>query len=78
MEFTRTSIALAAIVACRGFLAQATPQPEQSQIDSADRLFQAGKFPEAEKLYSTNRCSKSEGLFGNRPVRSHCVAFQSA
>jgi tetratricopeptide (TPR) repeat protein len=52
MKFTRTCIALAAIVACRGFLAQATPQAEQSQIDSADRLFQAGKFPEAEKLYS--------------------------
>jgi len=52
MKFIRICVTLAAIVACRGFLAQATPQPEQSQIDSADRLFQAGKFPEAEKLYS--------------------------
>jgi hypothetical protein len=32
--------------------AEATPQPKQSKIDSADRLFQAGKFAEAGKLYS--------------------------
>src|SRR5438105_1623361 len=31
---------------------QATPQARQSEIDSADRLFQAGRFTEAGKLYS--------------------------
>jgi hypothetical protein len=32
--------------------AEATLQPKQPEIDSADRLFQAGKFAEAGKLYS--------------------------
>jgi hypothetical protein len=32
--------------------AEATPQSKQSEIDSADRLFQAGKFAEAGKIYS--------------------------
>src|SRR5437763_8263340 len=32
--------------------AEATPQPKQSEIDSADRLFQIGRFAEAGKLYS--------------------------
>src|SRR4029077_5368054 len=53
MKFARTCLALAAIVVvpCRS-PGQATPQPKQSGIDSADRLFQVGKFAEAEKLYS--------------------------
>ena len=32
--------------------AEPTAQPKQSESDSADRLFQAGKFAEAGKLYS--------------------------
>jgi hypothetical protein len=32
--------------------AEPTAQPKQSEIDSAGRLFQAGKFAEADKLYS--------------------------
>jgi predicted aspartyl protease len=52
MKFARTCIALAAIIAPSGLSGQATPQPRQSEIDSADRLFQAGKFAEAGKLYS--------------------------
>ena len=64
MKFTRTSIVLAraAIIivmasAMRPHLATAataesTAQPKQSEIDSANRLFQAGKFAEAGKLYS--------------------------
>ena len=53
MKFARTCLALAAIVVvpCSS-PGQATPQPKQSGIDSADRLFQVGKFAEAEKLYS--------------------------
>ena len=53
MKFARTCLTLAAIVIvpCSS-PAQATPQPKQSGIDSADRLFQVGKFAEAEKLYS--------------------------
>ncbi|MBA3882603.1 MAG: aspartyl protease family protein [Chthoniobacterales bacterium] len=50
MKFT--CISLAAIIAAPSFLGQATSQPRQSEIDSADRLFQAGKFTEAGKLYS--------------------------
>jgi predicted Zn-dependent protease len=52
MKFARTCIALAAIIGPGSFAGQATPQPSQSEIDSADRLFQIGKFAEAGKLYS--------------------------
>jgi predicted aspartyl protease len=63
MKFTIISIALcgAAIIAMASAMrptsataatAQSTPQPKQSAIDSADRLFQAGKFSEAGKIYS--------------------------
>ena len=53
MKFARTCIALASIVIvpCSS-PGQATPQPKQSGIDSADQLFEAGKFAEADKLYS--------------------------
>ena len=52
MKFARTCIAVAAIIGLGSFAGQATPQPTQSEIDSADRLFQMGKFAEAGKLYS--------------------------
>jgi hypothetical protein len=45
-------IALAVIIASCYFSEQATSQPRPSEIDSADRLFQVGKFAEAGKLYS--------------------------
>jgi hypothetical protein len=55
-------IVLAAIIAPGSFsllcgatawqAGQATVQPKQSEIDSADRLFPVGKFAEAGKLYS--------------------------
>src|SRR5436309_1888136 len=44
-------IALAVILtSC--FAGGATPQPDQSEMDSANRLFQSGKFADAGKLYS--------------------------
>jgi hypothetical protein len=52
MKFARTCIALAAIIAPGSFSGQTTSHPRQSEIDLADRLFQAGKFAEAGKLYS--------------------------
>ena len=52
MKFVRTCIVLAAIIAAGSSSGQATPQPSQSEIDSADGLFKAGKFAEAGKLYS--------------------------
>ncbi len=63
MKFKRTCIALAGaaiiVVACAmtsqsatAATAEPTAQPKQSEIDSANRLFQAGKFAEAGKLYS--------------------------
>jgi hypothetical protein len=52
MKFAKICIAVAAIIAPFNFSGKATPQPKQSEIDSADRLFQAGKFAEAGKLYS--------------------------
>ena len=63
MKFTTTCIALAgaAIILVASAMrpqstTAATPeptaQPKQSEIDSANRLFEAGKFAEAGKLYS--------------------------
>jgi hypothetical protein len=52
VKFARTCIAIAAIIASCSFSGQATAQPKQSEVDPADRLFQAGKFAEAGKLYS--------------------------
>jgi hypothetical protein len=60
MKFKRTCIALAGagiiVVASamrsQSATAEPTAQPKQSEIDSANRLFQAGKFAEAGKLYS--------------------------
>jgi len=63
MKFTTISIALAGaaivVVACAigpqsatAATAEPAAQPKQSEIDSANRLFQAGKFAEAGKLYS--------------------------
>jgi len=62
MKFARPCTALAAIVIAAGSptrpqsttaaTGEATPQSKQSQIESADRLFQAGKFADAGKLYS--------------------------
>jgi hypothetical protein len=51
MKSATTPLTLFVILAC-SFAGQATPQPKQSEIDSADRLFQSGKFAEAGKLYS--------------------------
>ena len=63
MKFTTISIALAgaAIIVVASAMgpqsataatAEPRAQPKQSEIDSANRLFQAGKFAEAAKLYS--------------------------
>jgi tetratricopeptide (TPR) repeat protein len=50
MKYASICIALAVIVApCAG---QATSQPEQAEIDSANRLFEVGKFAEAGELYA--------------------------
>jgi predicted aspartyl protease len=45
-------IALAAILAPCSVSGQAASQPEQSEMDSADRLFEAGQFDEAGKVYA--------------------------
>jgi hypothetical protein len=52
MNLATTCIALAAILSTGSFSGQTTPQSRQSQIDSANRLFETGKFAEAGKLYS--------------------------
>ena len=52
MKSARIGIALVVILAPCSFSGQATPQPKQSEIDIANRLFQVGKFAEAGKLYS--------------------------
>src|SRR5262249_47584259 len=40
------------VAASSGLLAQAASQPKESGADSANRLFQLGKFAEAGELYS--------------------------
>ena len=85
MKFTIISIALAgaAIIVVASAMrpqsataatAEPTAQPKQSEIDSASRLFQAGKFAEAGKLYSQIVAQNPKGLFGNRSswVGSRC------
>jgi hypothetical protein len=61
IKFARTCLALAAIIATSSAMmphstpaatGEATLQPNQSETDSADRLFQQGKFADARKLYS--------------------------
>ena len=51
MKSVKTSIAFAVVLACC-FARHAISQPQQSEMDSADRPFQSGKFAEAGKLYS--------------------------
>jgi predicted aspartyl protease len=52
MKYASICIALAVIVAPCSFSGQATSQPEQAEIDSANRLFEVGKFAEAGELYA--------------------------
>src|SRR5438552_11392411 len=52
MKFVRSCIALAAIIAPGSFSGKTTSHSRQSEIDSANQLFQVGKFAEAGKLYS--------------------------
>jgi len=52
MKLARTCIVLVAIIVARSLSGQAPPQPTQSEIDSANRLFKAGKFADAAKIYS--------------------------
>ena len=54
MQSARFCVAFAAILVSCGFSGQATSQtqPKQSKIESAERLFQEGKFAEAGESYS--------------------------
>ena len=52
MKSVRICIALAVILAPCRFSEKGTSEPKQSEIDTANRLFQVGKFAEAGKLYS--------------------------
>ena len=52
MKFASICIAFAVIAAPCGFSAKAASEPSQAQIESANRLFQSGKFAEAGKIYA--------------------------
>jgi tetratricopeptide (TPR) repeat protein len=52
MQSARSCVALAAILSSCSFSGPATSQPQQSEIVSADGLFQEGEFGEAGELYS--------------------------
>jgi Aspartyl protease/Tetratricopeptide repeat len=60
MKSTRICIALVVILAPCSFSGQATSQPKRSEIDTANRLFQVGKFDEAGKLYSRMAAQNSK------------------
>ena len=52
MKYASICLALAVIVALCSFSGQATSQPKPSEVDTANRLFEAGKFAEAGELYA--------------------------
>jgi hypothetical protein len=52
MKHASICIALAVIVAPCSFSGQATSQPKQAETDSANRLFEVGKFADAGELYA--------------------------
>src|SRR6185437_13438949 len=52
MKFAGICAALAVVIASFSSPAQAASPPKQSEIAAADRLFQAGKFAEAGKVYA--------------------------
>jgi hypothetical protein len=52
MKYASICIALAVMVAPCSFSRQATSQPSQPNIGTADRLFEVGKFAEAGELYA--------------------------
>ncbi|MBA3810735.1 MAG: aspartyl protease family protein [Caulobacteraceae bacterium] len=52
MKSARSAIALALILAPGALAGRAVCQAKPSEIVSADRLFQAGKFDEADKIYA--------------------------
>ncbi len=52
MKLIRTCIALALILAPCSFPGKAASEPKQADIDSANLLFQSGKFAEAGKIYA--------------------------
>jgi tetratricopeptide (TPR) repeat protein len=52
MTLARICIVLAAILAFSDASEQATAQPQQSQMEIADRLFQTGKFADAGEIYA--------------------------
>ena len=52
MKSARIWIALTVLLAPCGVLGPAASQPKQAEIESANRLFQAGKFAEAGELYA--------------------------
>ena len=52
MKYAGSRIAVVLTVLAWSFFGQAAPQPKQAEIDSANRLFQSGKFAEAGKIYA--------------------------
>jgi predicted aspartyl protease len=52
MKYANLCIALAVIVASCGFSGPAASEPTQADIASANRLFEVGKFAEADELYA--------------------------
>ena len=52
MHYASICLALAVILAPLSLSGRAASQPKPSEIDSANRLFEVGKFAEANELYA--------------------------
>jgi thioredoxin-like negative regulator of GroEL len=52
MKYAGVCIALAVMVAPCSFSGPAASEPNQADIESANRLFESGKFAEARELYA--------------------------
>src|ERR1700693_357375 len=61
MTFPGYGVAFVIMLALGGSSAEATSQPPSSGVDSAKKLFQAGKFTEAAEVYSRTAAHNSQG-----------------
>jgi hypothetical protein len=68
MTIAKICIVLAVIFAPCSFSGQAASQAKQSEIGSADRLFQIGKFAEAGELYARMAAQDPKEIGGRAPV----------
>ena len=78
MKFASICIAFAVIVTPCGFSGKAASEPSQAQIESANRLFQSGKFAEAGEIYAEIEARDPKDYAAILPIGPRCAARQPA